>query len=276
MRAIARVTGVSFNTVDKLLEDAGLLAMSFHDEKVRHLQSKQLQCDEIWSFCYAKRRNAPEALKATGDAGDVWTYTALDRDTKLIATWLVGDRTRESTNLFVGDLADRVDSAPQITTDAANPYINAMVGYFEDRGSYAQLDKIYSNSPDKGPDRKYSPGVCVGTKKKVRFGNPDKAMISTSHVERANLTMRMSMRRFTRLTNGFSKRMDNHCHALALYFFWYNWVRPHASLHKATPAMAAGLTDAPMSMNDMAEMIDAANPPKARGPDRKTVNGISN
>jgi IS1 family transposase len=257
MRAISRVVGVSINTVTKLLVQAGEACEAFHDAKVHGLQSKQIQADEIWAFCSAKSRNTPAEKKDSRDYGSVWTYTAIDRDSKLIITWLVGDRTREATRAFVGDMAKRVDSHPQITTDAANPYLPAMVLHFEERADYAQLDKQYSNTAgNNSPERRYSPGVCVGAKRRKCFGNPDPAMVSTSHVERHNLTMRMSMRRFTRLTNAHSKKFDNHCHALALYFAWYNWVRPNMALKNKTPAMAAGLTDEKMTMADIVRITD--------------------
>jgi IS1 family transposase len=273
MRAIARVRGVSFNTVDKLLEDAGLVCEAFHMDTVRNVDSKRVQADEIWSFCGAKQRNVTEKNKAYGD---VWTWTALDADNKMILTWLVGGRTNQAAEMFMSDLASRVSGRIQLTTDGLPAYNYAVGVVFEDGVDFAQLIKKYGSTYDRGPEKKYSPGVCLGADKVAMRGNADAAHISTSYVERQNLTMRMSMRRFTRLTNGYSKRIDNHCAALAIYFFWYNWVRPHASLKKRTPAMAAGLAKARMTMSDLAEMIDAANPSKARGPYRKTVNGISN
>ena len=229
-----------------------------------------IQCDEIWSFCYAKNRNAPEAKKAAGEAGDLWTFTAIDSESKMILTWLVGDRSGEAATIFMSDLAARVEGRPQISTDGFRGYNQASMMAFWERADVGQVQKIYSASPNHGPDRKYSPGVCVGMKKRRVMGDPDPAKISTSHVERMNLNMRMGMRRFTRLTNGFSKKADNHCAALALYFMWYNWVRQHKTL-RTSPAMAAGLTEHLMSMEDVANMIEAANPPKKRGPYKKAA-----
>jgi hypothetical protein len=208
--------------------------------------------------------------------GDNRGGTALDADSKLILTWLVGGRDSSAAEMFMTDLAARVSGRIQLTSDGHAAYNHAVGVAFGNNVDFAQLVKKYGNAPDHGPERKYSPGVCLGADKMPRRGNPDAKHISTSFVERQNLTMRISMRRFTRLTNGYSKRIDNHCAALAIYFFWYNWVRPHASLRKATPAMAAGLAVAPMSMSDLAGMVDATNPPKVRGPYRKTVNGVSN
>ncbi|MGH6871916.1 MAG: IS1 family transposase [Rhizomicrobium sp.] len=270
MRAIARVTGASFNTVDKLLQDAGLLCEAFHDRTVRNVKSQRVQADEIWSFCGAKQRNV---TKENGAIGDVWTWTALDADSKLILTWLVGGRNNAAGEAFVGDLAARLANRIQLTTDGLPAYNHAVGVAFEGVGiDFANLIKKYGSAPDRGPERKYSPGVCLGADKKPLRGNPDNAHISTSYVERQNLTMRMSMRRFTRLTNAFSKRIDNHCAALALYFYWYNWVRGHKSLKNATPAMAAGLIDKSMSMADLVAMIDEMNTPKARGPYKKRDN----
>lgn len=256
MRAIVRVVRVSINTVTKLLIDAGKVCEDFHDEKVCGLKAQKVQCDEIWSFVGSKAVNTPAEKKAAGEAGDVWTWTALDADSKLIVTWLVGDRSSRSARPFMQDVADRIVTRLQLTTDGHRPYMTAVDMAFGNRADYAMLDKMYGSTSDKGPDRKYSPGVCLGTKKTAVFGLPDMRDVCTSHVERQNLTMRMSMRRFTRLTNGFSKRVDNHCAALALYFVWYNWVRAHKSLEGRTPAMAAGLTDRPMALADIVGLID--------------------
>ena len=270
MRAISRVVGVSINTVTKLLLDAGAACERFHDEKVRGLKSRNVQCDEIWSFVGSKRINTPQEKKDSGEAGDCWTWTAIDRDSKLIISWMAGDRTSLTARAFMKDVADRIETRIQLTTDAHHAYLTAVDMAFPGGVDYAMLDKMYGSSPDKGPERKYSPAVCLGTKKRGVYGLPQTDQICTSHVERQNLTMRMSMRRFTRLTNAFSKRVDSHCAALALYFVWYNWVRIHKTL-RVTPAMAAGLTDKLMDMADIAAMIDAENPPKKRGPYKKVV-----
>lgn len=266
MRAVSRVADVSINTVTKLLEDAGEACEEFHDKAVRGLKSKKVQCDEIWSFCYAKKRNAPEAKRIAGEAGDVWTWTALDADSKLIVSWGVGDRSGKTARAFMQDVADRIATRVQLTTDAHKPYLIAVDMAFGDRVDYAMLDKIYTDTPNQGPERKYSPGVCCGTKKTAVFGLPNEKDVCTSHVERQNLTMRMSMRRFTRLTNGFSKKVDNHCHALALYFVWYNFARMHKSL-RMSPAMAAGVSDRLWDMSDIVKLIDLKfGEPKKRGP----------
>lgn len=258
MRSISRVAGVSINTVTKLLVDAGLAAIDLHETLVREVTStKRLQCDEIWSFCFAKKKNASQEMKDAGEAGDVWTWTGLDPDSKLMVSWFVGDRTSECAEQFMRDLARRVANQVQITTDGYGGYPNAVIAEFRGKAHYAQLQKSYSDQPT-GPERRYSPAVCVGAKKIPLYGNPDPAHISTSLVERSNLTMRMSMRRFTRLTNAHSKKFENHGHALALYFAWYNWMRPHGALKGKTPAMAAGLTDAPMTMADFLKQMDVA------------------
>ena len=245
MRSVARVTDVSFNTVAKLLLDAGKVCEAFHAEKVRNVNSKRVQADEIWSFCGAKQRNVTEENRAVGD---VWTWTAIDADSKLILTWFVGDRSNYAAEDFLTDLPDRVTDRIQLTTDGLTSYNHAVGVAFMSKGvDYAQLVKKFGNTPHTGPERKYSPGICIGAEKNPLRGKPDARHISTSYVERQNLTMRMSMRRFTRLTNAFSKRVDSHCAALALYFFWYNWVRSHKA-HKLMPAM---------ELADLVELIDA-------------------
>jgi IS1 family transposase len=258
MRSISRVAGVSINTVTKLLVDAGVVAASFHDEKVRDVAAKRVQCDEIWSFCYAKAKNAPAEMKAAGTAGDVWTWTALDSDSKLIVTWRVGGRDAETGADFMHDLAFRLRERVQLTTDGFTVYPNAVNKAFGNEVDFAQLVKVYQDVGSRSPEKRYSPAVCVGAHKDKICGKPDQRHISTSHVERQNLTMRMSMRRFTRLTNGHSKKVENHCHALALYFLHYNWMRPNQALEGKTPAMAAKLMDAKLSMADLVMMIDRA------------------
>lgn len=269
MRSISRVADVSINTVTKLLLDAGAVCEDFHTKTVQNVNAARVQCDEIWAFCYAKKRNAPPEMREAGSAGDVWTYTAIDPDTKLMVTWMTSpSRDVGATHGFVRDLASRLVGRPQITTDGFNGYVSAMIGSFDERADYVQLQKIYSSSPNKSPEARYSSGVCIGAKKEVVLGSPDMAHVSTSHVERMNLNMRMGMRRFTRLTNAFSKKVDSHCAALALYFVHYNFCRQHKTL-RTSPAMAAGVCDTLMSMEDIANMIDAANPPKKRGPYKK-------
>jgi len=258
MRSISRVVDVSINTVTKLLIDAGQACEAFHDKTVNAVKSKRVQCDEIWSFVGAKDRNATLEQRQNRTAGDIWTWTALDSDSKMILTWYVGARDRDAAHTFMRDLAERLDGRIQLTTDGFSAYRNAVDLAFGPNVDFAQLVKSYGEAPDKGPERKYSPGICTGAKKVPVYGMPNPNQISTSHVERQNLTMRMSMRRFTRLTNAFSKKVDNHLNALALYFVWYNFCRIHTTL-KVSPAMAAGVTDELLSMADIVRLIDATS-----------------
>ncbi len=269
MRSISRVVGVSINTVDKLLKDAGAVCEAFHEETVRNVKSRRVQCDEIWSFCYAKDKNVAKAKDAPEGAGDVWTWTAIDADSKLIVSWLVGGRDAEYANEFMDDVAQRLANRVQLTTDGYAVYLDAVAGAFGAEVDFSQLIKIYGTVHGSTPESRYTPGKCVGTRKERFEGSPDPKHVSTSYVERQNLTMRMSMRRFTRLTNAFSKRLANHCNALALYFVWYNFIRIHRTL-RMSPAMAAGVTDRLMEMRDIVEMINAAAPkPGPRGPYKK-------
>ena len=253
LRSISRVAGVSINTVTKLLVDAGTACATFHDEMVRNVTAKRVQCDEIWSFCYAKDKNVRSAKAAPDGAGNIWTWTALDSDSKLMLTWWAGDRSSSTGVVFLRDLQSRLANRIQLTTDGHGAYLEAKDHTFGSDVDFAQLIKIYKETPH-APGR-YSPAECIGCKTKVIEGNPDPAHISTSHAERQNLTMRMSMRRFTRLTNAFSKKFENHCHSLALYFVWYNWMRKHKA-HGKTPAIAAGLTDKAMTMADLVQILD--------------------
>lgn len=257
MRSISRITGVSINTVTKLLEDAGKACATYHDATVRNVKAQQVQCDEIWSFCYAKEKNVADAKAAPEGAGDVWTWTAIDRDTKMILAFEVGDRSAETARDFMFNLADRLANRVQLTTDGYGTYLKAVGDAFAADVDYAMLVKLYGEpTGQKGHERKYSPAECTGARKEPVFGKPDPAMISTSHVERQNLTMRMGMCRFTRLTNAFSKKLQNHLHMLALYFVHYNFVRIHKSL-KTTPAMAAGVSDTLYDMEWIVGQIDA-------------------
>jgi IS1 family transposase len=273
MRSISRITGVSINTVTKLLEDAGKVCAAYHDATVRDVKAQQVQCDEIWSFCYAKDKNIATAKAAPEGAGDVWTWTAIDRDSKMILAFEVGDRSAETARDFMFNLADRLANRVQLTTDGHGAYLKAVGDAFAADVDYAMLVKLYGEPTGaKGHERKYSPAECTGARKEPIFGKPDPAMISTSHVERQNLTMRMGMRRFTRLTNGFSKKLENHLHMLSIYFVHYNFVRMHKSL-RMTPAMAAGVADTLHDMEWLVAIIDAAAPkPGPRGPYRKKDN----
>ncbi|WP_264603844.1 IS1 family transposase [Rhodobium gokarnense] len=264
MRSISRICDVSINTVSKLLVDAGEACAAYHYETVRGVASKRVQCDEIWSFCYSKAKNVEGAKAAPDGAGDVWTWTALDPDSKLILAYMVGDRDAETAMFFIDDLKDRLANRVQLTTDGHKVYLDAVAGSFAGDIDYAMLVKMYGELGPKGPERKYSPAEFNGSKKRKITGNPDIDKVSTSHVERMNLSMRMGMRRFTRLTNAFSKKVDNHIHALSLYFVWYNFCRQHKSLKGSSPAMAAGLTDTLHDMEWIVGLIDARAPKPGR------------
>lgn len=270
MRSISRITGVSINTVTKLLVDAGEACAAYHDETVRNLKPSKVQCDEIWSFCYANAKNVATAKAAPEGAGDVWSWTALDSDSKMILAYEVGDRSSATAMEFMDDLRGRLANKVQLTTDGHKAYLEAVEGAFGGDVDYAMLVKLYGESTgQKGHERKYSPAVCTGARKEIISGNPEKAHVSTSHVERQNLTMRMGMRRFTRLTNGFSKKLENHLHMLSLYFVHYNFCRVHKSL-RMSPAMAAGVSDTLHDMEWIVGLIDARAPkPGKRGTYKK-------
>jgi IS1 family transposase len=266
MRSISRIADVSINTVAKLLVEAGEASLAIHDEHVRNVKASRIQCDEIWSFCYAKAANVPTAKDAPEGAGDVWTWTALDADSKLMVSYFVGDRGSESAMVLMDDLRSRLANRVQLTTDGHRAYLEAVEEAFGADVDYAQLVKLYGEVGGKGPERRYSPAQCTGIRKRAVEGRPDERHVSTSHVERMNLSIRMQNRRFTRLTNAFSKKLDNHIHALALYFCFYNFCRIHKSL-RVTPAMAAGITDRLWSLEDIVAKIDELAPaPKPRGP----------
>jgi IS1 family transposase len=259
IRATTRITGTAKNTIVGLLVDLGEMCSLYQSHVIRGLACQRIQCDEIWSFVGAKARNVKRG--AMGD-GDVYTWTALDADTKLMLTWLVGRRSQEAARAFMNDLARRVVGRPQLTTDGHNAYYDAVDEAFGWRAHYAMLVKIYA-SQTVGVDTKYSPPVCVGADKIIQWGDPDTDHISTSYVERCNLTMRMGMRRFTRLTNAFSKKVANHAHAVSLHFMHYNFCRPHTTLtrnhpyrYPVTPAMAAGLTDHVWTVEEVCGLLD--------------------
>ncbi len=267
IRAITRLTGASKNTVAKLLIDAGKACMAYHDEHVRNLDAVQVQVDEIWSFTYAKQRNVATAKTAPEGAGDTWTWTAIDADTKLIISYLVGGRDAEYAVEFIQDLADRCRNRIQLTSDGYNAYIGAVEDAFGEDIDYAMLVKQYGDTP--GPKGRYSPAICTGAKKRRIVGRPSKMHVSTSYAERSNLTMRMHMRRFTRLTNAFSKKVENHAYAVALHMMYYNFVRLHRTL-RVSPAMAAGVTDRLWEIGDIVKLVeDREEAPKPRGPYKK-------
>jgi IS1 family transposase len=269
MRSISRMTGVSINTVSKLLVDAGGACAAYHDETVRNVSAQRVQCDEIWSFVYAKDKNFKTAKAAPEGSGDVWTWTAIDADSKMILSYEVGDRSAATAIEFMDDLCRRLANRVQLTTDGHKAYLEAVERAFGGDIDYAMLVKLYGDLGSKTAERKYSPAEYTGIKERRVEGKPDMAHVSTSYVERQNLTMRMGMRRFTRLANGFSKKLENHLHMLSLYFVHHNFVRMQKSL-RMTPAMAVGVTDTLHDMEWIVGLIDARAPaPKKREPYRK-------
>lgn len=277
MRSISRLVDVSINTVTRELVVAGKACLAFHDQAVRNVPSKRVQCDEIWSFCYAKSKNVPKEKRGTFGFGDVWTWTAIDADHKLVISWFVGGRDAGAAHEVMMDCAGRIKGRVQLTTDGLKSYLSAVEDAFGCDIDYAQLVKLYGEAT-KEDQRKYSPAVCLGTERTVVTGDPDPDHISTSYVERSNLTMRMAMRRFTRLTNAFSKKVENHLHMIALYTVWYNFVRIHQTL-RMTPAMSAGIADKLMDMADLvtiADAWDAAQPRKKPGRKPKAAQAESN
>ena len=266
MRAISRVADVSINTVTKLLVDAGEACAAHHQETVRDVECRKVQCDEIWSFCYAKQKNVAHATAAPEGAGDVWTWTAIDADHKMILAYEVGNRSGATAIEFMDDLRGRLANRVQLITDGHKAYLEAVEGAFGGAVDYAQLVKLYGEAGGRSSEQRYSPAECTGIRKRAVEGRPDPAHISTSHVKRSNLSMRMGMRRFTRLTNAFSKKIENHLHMLSLYFVHYNFVRVHKTL-RMTPAMAAGVTDTLHDMEWIVGLIDSRAPkPNRPGP----------
>ncbi|HZJ07513.1 MAG TPA: IS1 family transposase [Nocardioidaceae bacterium] len=262
LRAAVRVTGAAKNTVTKLLVDLGQACVEYQNVALTDLPCKRIECDEIWAYCYAKQKNVPDEHAGTFGYGDVWTWTAICSDTKLVPSWLVGERTVDDAYVFMQDVASRLANRVQLTTDGHKPYLSAVEAAFGADVDYAMLIKIYGEPEGVGNERRYSPAECTGTEKRKITGNPDRSKVSTSYVERQNLTMRMGMRRFTRLTNGFSKKVENLAHAVSLHYMHYNFARPHQTLTKArggyptTPAMAAGVADHVWTLTEMAGLLD--------------------
>ncbi len=264
IRATVRVTGVAKNTIVKLLADLGTACAEYQDGTLSNLSTRRVECDEIWSFCYSKQKNVPDEHAGTFGYGDVWTWVAIDADTKLVPSWLVGERTAADAYVFLSDLKSRLRHRVQMTTDGHRPYLTVMEPLFGSDGiDFAMLHKIYGGDPER--ERTYSPAVCTGIDKRVICGEPDDALISTSYVERQNLTMRMGLRRFTRLTNAFSKKVENLAHAVSLHFMHYNFCRVHQSLTitredgrriKRTPAMAAGVADHAWSVHELVGLLN--------------------
>lgn len=271
IRSTVRITGVAKNTIVKMLLEVAEVCRAFQDAALRNLNCKRIQLDEIWSFIGSKEKNTSPEKKAVGN-GDVWTWTAIDADSKLIVSWLVGNRDAVCATEFVTDVASRLKNRVQITSDGHRSYLIAVEAAFGSDVDFAQLIKIYGKPAlEKDSEARYSPPQCIGIKMEVVTGEPNEAHISTSYVERSNLSMRMQIRRFTRLTNGFSKKFTNHAAAVALYFFHYNFCRVHQTL-RVTPAMEAGITDHVWTHEELIEMFDAAMPaPAKRGPYKKRI-----
>lgn len=268
IRSTSRMTGVARNTVTKLLVDLGQACMAYHDKHVRNVRVRRLQCDEIWAYVGAKAKNVSADKKEIG-WGDVWTWVGIDADTKLVVSYLVGGRGADWAMDFMKDAASRILGRVQITTDGHRAYLEAVEEAFGADVDYAQLHKIYGASLEN--ETRYSPATCIGCEMKEVSGRPDPKHVSTSYVERQNLTMRMHIRRFTRLTNAFSKKIDNHAYAVALHFMYCNFVRIHQTL-RVTPAMEAGLCDSPWTIADLVAMGEATMPqPKKRGPYQKAA-----
>jgi IS1 family transposase len=257
IRATVRISGAAKNTVTKLLVDLGHACSEYQDKVLRDLPCKRLQFDEIWSFVYSKAKNVPEEHEGEFGYGDVWTWVALDADTKLVPSWLIGKRDTEDATTFVSDVAGRLRNPVQLTTDGHRAYLEAVEKAFGSNVDYAMLHKLYGTDPE--GEKRYSPANCIGTEAKVVQGKPDPQFISTSYVERQNLTMRMGMRRFTRLTNAFSKKVENLAAAVSLHFMHYNFARPHKSLanpYPRTPAMEAGVADHVWTLEEIAKLLD--------------------
>ena len=265
VRSITRILNVGKNTVLRLMSDAGKACDAYHDEHIRNLKSKRIQVDEIWSFIYAKQKNVAAAKAAPSGAGDAWTWTALDADNKLIVSYFVGGRDGDCAAWFIDNLASRLANRVQLTSDGHKAYLEAVEGAFGGDIDYAMLNKIYGASLESAKGR-YSPAECIGISKQRIEGKPDPKHVSTSYVERSNLTQRMHNRRFTRLTNGFSKKFENHAYSIALFAMYYNFVKVHSTL-RMSPAMAAGVSKTLWEIGDIVKLVEANEAkPTRRGP----------
>jgi IS1 family transposase len=254
MRSCSRIMDISINTVKDVLINVGKACQQFHERTVINIPSKIVQCDEIWSFVYCKDKNVQFCQEKEDEKiGDAWTFVGIDADTKLVISWLIGSRDADTTNAFMHDIAARLRNRVQMTTDGYRPYLKAIENAFDNDIDYAVLKKIYGTPEGTGFDQRYSPPTVKGIEKVWVCGEPDPKHVSTSYIERQNLTMRMGMRRFTRLTNAFSKKLEHHCYSVAIHYVYYNFVRIHKTL-RVTPAMEAKLTKKPMTINDMITM----------------------
>ena len=268
LRATSRMADVAYNSVLKLVNDAGQACADYQDMALRNLPCRRIQVDEIWAFCYTKQKNVESAKNPVEGAGDIWMWTAICADTKLVPSWLVGSRDADAAQMFMRDLASRITGRIQLTSDGHRPYLEAVEGTFGADIDYAMLIKLYGQPHDE--TARYSPPECIGTQTHNIQGTPDPTHISTSYVERQNLTMRMNMRRFTRLTNGFSKKAENHAYAVALHYMHYNFGRIHKTL-RVTPAMEAGVADHVWTLEEIAGLMDANYVSRPRGSYKKKI-----
>jgi IS1 family transposase len=254
MRATSRITGVARNTIDKLLVELGAVCSRYQDITLRNLRTQRVQIDEVWAFVYAKQKQVTPEMAEERYAGDAWTWAAIDADTKLVPCWTIGRRDADSAVTFVSDLASRLTDRVQLTSDGLRTYLTAVAAAFGEAVDYAMLVKVYGNDPE--AEKRYSPAICTACKKEAIIGDPDPKHISTSYIERQNLTMRMGIRRFTRLTNAFSKKIENHAAAVSLHMMYYNFGRVHMTL-KTTPAVAAGVADHVWSIEEIIALMDS-------------------